>query len=61
MAPKHGRRYRRIGLISLVLVVLVAAGGAAYVYHLTHDLKRVEVRGLSKTATKGRLAGPRTS
>jgi LCP family protein required for cell wall assembly len=35
----------------------VALGGAGYVYYLTHDLKRVDVRGLSGAFTKGQEAG----
>jgi LCP family protein required for cell wall assembly len=53
--PRH--RVRNYLLIaSAVLLVLIVAG-AGYLYYLTHDLKRVEVRGLSKPLTTGIEAG----
>jgi LCP family protein required for cell wall assembly len=54
---RRKRRIRRIVLISLVVLLLVVGGGAGYVYYLTHDLNRVEVRGLAGALTTGQEAG----
>jgi len=40
-----------------VVVLVVVAGGAGYTYYLTHDLHRVEVKGLNGALTTGREAG----
>jgi LCP family protein required for cell wall assembly len=37
--------------------LLLVGGGAAYTYHLTHDLNRVDVRGLNRALTTGSEAG----
>ena len=51
------RRVRRIVLISLVVLLILVGGGAGYLYYLTHDLNRVEVRGLAGALTTGQEAG----
>jgi LCP family protein required for cell wall assembly len=54
---RRGRRGRRILAISLVVLLAVVGGGATYTYYLTHDLHRVQVRGLSNSLTTGQEAG----
>jgi polyisoprenyl-teichoic acid--peptidoglycan teichoic acid transferase len=54
---RRKRRVRRIVLISLAVLLVVVGGGAGYVYYLTHDLNRVEVRGLAGALTTGQEAG----
>jgi LCP family protein required for cell wall assembly len=66
-APRHaakkggknrGRHRLRRGLIiGLCVVLVLVAGGAGYTYYLTHDLKRVQVRGLTGALTTGKEAG----
>ena len=53
------RRHRllRIGVISLAVLLVVALGGAGYVYYITHDLNRVQVSGLNGALTSGQEAG----
>ncbi len=51
------RRLRRALLISLVVLLVIVGGGAGYAYYLTHDLNRVEVRGLRGALTTGMEAG----
>ena len=53
--PRH--RIRRVGVIGLVVVLLLVAGGAGYTYYLAHDLKREEVKGLTGALTTGKEAG----
>ena len=53
--PRH--RIRRVGVIGLVVVLLIVAGGAGYTYYLAHDLKREEVKGLTGALTTGKEAG----
>jgi LCP family protein required for cell wall assembly len=48
---------RNLSLIGLAVLLVAVAGGAGYVYYLTHDLKRVEVHGLSGTLTTGLEGG----
>jgi len=52
------RRHLRRGLtVAAVVLLVVVCGGAGYAYYLTHDLRRVEVRGLSDALTSGKEAG----
>ena len=46
-----------MGVIGLVVVLLIVAGGAGYTYYLAHDLKREEVKGLTGALTTGKEAG----
>ena len=50
-----GRRHRvrNFSLIGLAVLLVAVGGGAGYAYYVTHDLKRVEVNGLSGTLTTG--------
>jgi len=50
-------RVVRGALIGLAVLLVVAIGSAGYVYYVTHDLKRVDVRGLSGALTQGQEAG----
>jgi LCP family protein required for cell wall assembly len=58
---KHGRRRRsrlRKGLlISLAMLVILVGAGAGYAYYITHDLNRVNVRGLQSAFTSGKEVG----
>jgi LCP family protein required for cell wall assembly len=57
---KHSRRRRRARrgiLIGLAVLLIVVGGGAGYGYYITHDLNRVEVRGLNGALTTGQEAG----
>jgi len=57
-AKKSGRhRTRRIVIVSLVVLLVIVGSGAGYAYYLTHDLNRVQVRGLSGAFTTGQEAG----
>lgn len=57
-AKKSGRhRRRRIVIVSLVVLLIIVGSGAGYTYYLTHDLNRVQVRGLSGAFTTGQEAG----
>jgi LCP family protein required for cell wall assembly len=57
-APRSRRhRLRRTLLVGLVVLLIVIGGGAGYVYYLTHDLNRTNVRGLSNSLTTGKEAG----
>jgi LCP family protein required for cell wall assembly len=51
------RRVRKGIIIGLVVVLVLVVGGAGYAYYLTHDLHRVEVRGLSTDLTTGQEGG----
>jgi hypothetical protein len=53
----RGHRVRNFSLIGLAVLLVAVGGGAGYVYYLTHDLKRVEVHGLSGTLTTGLEGG----
>ena len=50
-------RVRNVLLISLSVLLIVVVGAAGYAYYLAHDLKRVDVKGLSKALTSGREEG----
>ncbi len=54
---RRRRRLRTGILISLAVLVLLVGGGAGYAYYLTHDLNRVEVRGLNGVFTTGQESG----
>jgi len=43
-------------VVSLVVVFVLVASGAGYLYYLTHDLHRVDVRGLNGALTSGQEA-----
>ena len=58
---RRRRRARRGIVIGLAVLLVVVGGGAGYVYYVTHDLNRVDVRGLSGTLTTGQEAARRTS
>src|ERR1035441_1951091 len=53
----RGHRVRNFSLIGLAVLLVAVGGGAGYAYYVTHDLKRVEVNGLSGTLTTGHEAG----
>ena len=54
----HRRRRRRNALlISLSVLLIVVVGAAGYAYYLAHNLKRVDVKGLSKALTSGKEEG----
>jgi LCP family protein required for cell wall assembly len=48
---------RRGVVIGVVVVLVLIGGGAGYAYYLTHDLKRIHVRGLIGALTSGEEAG----
>ena len=54
---RRRRRLRRGVLIGLSVLLVVIGGGAGYAYYLTHDLRRVDVRGLSGALTTGQEGG----
>jgi LCP family protein required for cell wall assembly len=54
---RRRRRIKRAVLISVIVVVVLLGGGVGYAYYLTHDLTRVDVRGLHGAATTGQEAG----
>lgn len=54
---RRRRRTRRAIVIGLAVLLVVIGGGLGYVYYVTHDLNRVDVRGLSGTLTTGQEAG----
>src|SRR5271155_3249955 len=56
-SARRRRRFRRMILISISVVVLLVGGAAGDVYYITHDLRRVDVRGLSDELTSGKEAG----
>jgi len=43
--------------VAVLIVALLAAGGAGYAYHLTHGFKRTDVHGLAGALTSGQEAG----
>ena len=55
----RGRHHRlRVGLaIGLVVLLVIVGGGAGYAYYVTHDLHRVEVKGLNAALTTGQESG----
>jgi LCP family protein required for cell wall assembly len=60
VATKRTRRRRWIrntALITLSLVVLAVGAAVGYAYYLSHDLRRVVVRGLHKQPSVGHEAG----
>jgi LCP family protein required for cell wall assembly len=54
---RRARRFRRTIVVSLAVVLLLVLGGAGYIYYITHDLNRVNVRGLTGAFTTGKEAG----
>jgi LCP family protein required for cell wall assembly len=54
---RRRRIFRRVGLISLAVAVVVLGGGVGYAYYETHDLHRVQVQGLNSALTTGQEAG----
>ncbi|HMD46113.1 MAG TPA: LCP family protein [Acidimicrobiales bacterium] len=57
---KGSRRRRRVRngvLVAVAAVLIVVGAGAGYAYYLTHDLRRVDVRGLDSAFTTGPEAG----
>jgi LCP family protein required for cell wall assembly len=54
---RRRRRARRGIVIGLAVLLVMVGGGLGYVYYVTHDLNRVDVRGLSGTLTTGQEAG----
>ena len=50
-------RWRRRLLIGMAVLLVLIGGGAGYVYYQTHNLNRIEVRGLNGTPTSGQEAG----
>lgn len=57
--PRASRRVRlrRTILVTLTILLVIVIAGAGYVYHVTHDLKRMDVRGLSSAFTSGQEVG----
>jgi LCP family protein required for cell wall assembly len=55
-SPRHRRIWRALTIGVAVLLILIG-GGVGYLYYLTHDLHRVEVRGLSGALTSGSESG----
>jgi LCP family protein required for cell wall assembly len=49
--------WRRRLLIGMAVLLVLVGGGAGYVYYQTHDLNRIEVRGLNGALTSGQEAG----
>src|SRR5579871_4896244 len=54
---RRSMRIRRTVALSLVLLFILIVGGAGYLYYITHDLKRQNVRGLAGALTTGEEAG----
>lgn len=54
---RRRRRIQRVLLIICSVLVLLVVSGVGYLYYLTHDLKRVKVRGLTRSLTTGPEAG----
>ena len=54
---RRQRRVRRGVIIGLVVLLVIVGGGAGYTYYLTHDLNRIEVKGLNGALTTGKEAG----
>ena len=50
---RERHRIRNFSLIGLAVLLVAVGVGAGYAYYVTHDLKRVEVNGLSGTLTNG--------
>jgi LCP family protein required for cell wall assembly len=56
--PRTGRqRVLRATVIGLSVLLVIVGGGVGYLYYLTNDLNRVDVRGLNGTLTSGVEAG----
>ena len=51
------RRVRRGALIGLAVLLVLVGGGGGYLYYLTHDLNRVNVRGLNSAFKTGQETG----
>src|ERR1019366_4598387 len=49
--------WRRRFLIGMAVLLVFVGGGAGYVYYQTHDLNRIEVRGLNGALPSGQEAG----
>ncbi|MGA2522491.1 MAG: LCP family protein, partial [Acidimicrobiales bacterium] len=54
---RRRRRLRRGLLIGVAVLLVLVVGGGGYLYYLTHDLNRVDVRGLRGAFTSGKEAG----
>ncbi len=54
---RRRRRLRRGLLIGAAVLLVLVVGGGGYLYYLTHDLNRVDVRGLRGAFTSGKEAG----
>jgi len=50
-------RVRRAVVLTLAVVLILVVGGGSYLYYITHDLKRQNVRGLAGALTTGQEAG----
>ena len=57
LRPRQRRLVRRVAAISLALLLVLVLGGLGYAYYVTHDLKRVTVKGLHGALTTGSEAG----
>ena len=58
-AKGRTRRQRiwRGALIGMAVLLVIVAGGAGYTYYLTHDLNRINVKGLDGALSTGQEAG----
>jgi LCP family protein required for cell wall assembly len=54
---RRSQRLRRTIVVALAIVLVLVVGGVGYVYYVTHDLRRINVRGLSGAFTSGKEVG----
>lgn len=56
-AGRRRSRWRKWVLTALAVVLVLVVAGSGYLYYLTHDLRRVTVRGLHSAFTSGKEVG----
>ena len=56
-STRRRRRVKRGVLIGVAVLLVLVGGGAGYAYYLTHELKRIEVKGLHGALDTGAEAG----
>jgi LCP family protein required for cell wall assembly len=54
---KRRHRVLRVAVVGFSVLLVLAVAGAGYVYYVTHDLNRVNVKGLNGALTSGQEAG----